>query len=114
MDFDIALPRQLQDFILADRKRLLAGNGPSPSKSQKSAVERNSVILSAMDILVNSYGYGRRGSTGRTNRLSIEAAAGLVSNLFTAELEMLGVNGVVCGDDKIQKMWRANRVPPAN
>jgi hypothetical protein len=98
------LPPLLQDFIV---NLLLVGKAP-PSRRKNRAVERDSIILAGMSILVNCYGRGRPGRRGCANRLSIEASAGLVSSVL-AELEALGVNGVVCGDDKIQKMWRANR-----
>jgi hypothetical protein len=106
------LPQLLQDFIIRDRNLVLAGWRPR-SRRRVHILERDSVILSGMSILVNCYGYGQSSPVGRANKRSIEAAAGLVSNALT-ELEALGVSGVACGGEKVQKMWRSNCANSAN
>jgi hypothetical protein len=101
------LPPLLEDFVIRDRKRLIEGKKRTSPRKGRTA-ERDSLIRSAMHLLVNCYGYGKLKPRGKPNSRSIEAAAGLVSDAL-AEIERMGIKHVGCSGEKIQKLWFEDR-----
>ncbi len=101
------LPPLLQDFVVRDWRRLRESENRTTLRKGRTA-ERDSLIRSAMHLLVNCYGYGKPSRRGKPNRRSIEAAAGLVADAL-AELERLGFKDIGCSGEKIQKLWCEDR-----